>query len=92
VLDATGVARIKALGTERIARRLHDALPGGESPPGAAVCEFPRPMLSPRLVALNCDAFVSDDATQSTVDLAAHRGESGLDDLDLGDDEQPAAA
>jgi len=34
----------------------------------------------------------SDDATQSTVDLATHRGESGLDDLDLGDDEQPAAA
>jgi ParB-like nuclease domain len=33
----------------------------------------------------------ADDATQSTVDLTAHRGESGLDDLDLGDDEQPAA-
>jgi hypothetical protein len=49
-------------------------------------------MLSPRLVALNRDAFVSDDETQSTVDLAAHRGESGLDVLDLGDDEQPAAA
>ena len=35
-------------------------------------------MLSPRLVELNRDAFVCDDATQSTVDLAAHRGESRL--------------
>ena len=92
VLDPTGVTRTKALGTERMARRLHDALPGGESPLRAAVWDFLRPMLSPRLVELNRDAFVSDDATQSTVDLAAHRGESGLDDLDLGDDEQPAAA
>jgi hypothetical protein len=49
-------------------------------------------MLSPRLVELNRDAFVSDDATQSTVDLAAHRAESGLDELDLGDDDQHAAA
>ena len=72
-------------------RRLHDALPGGESPLRAAVWEFVRPMLSPRLVELNRDAFVTDDATQSTVDLAAHRGESGLDDLDLGDDEHAAA-
>jgi hypothetical protein len=92
VLDPTGVTRTKALGTDRMSRKLHDALPGGESPLCAAVWEFLRPMLSPRLVALNRDAFVSDDETQSTVDLAAHRGESGLDVLDLGDDEQPAAA
>jgi hypothetical protein len=93
VLDPTGVTRTKALGTERMARSSTDALPGGESPLRAAVWELLRPMLSPRLAELNRDAFVSDDAaTQSTVDLTAHRGESGLDDLDLGDDEQPAAA
>jgi len=89
VLDPTGVTRTKALGTERMARRLHDALPGGENSLRAAVWELLRPMLSPRLAEVNRDAFVSDDATHSTVDLAAHRGESGLDDLDVGDDEQP---
>ena len=36
------------------------------------------------------DVFVIDDANMSTVDLAADRGESRLDDLDLGDAEVPA--
>ena len=71
---------------------LHDALPGGESPLRTAVWEFLRQMLSPRLVELNRDAIVGDEATQCTVDVTAHRGESGLDDLALGDDEQPATA
>ena len=35
-----------------------------------------RPMLSPRLVELNADAFLADGGTEKTVDLAAHRGES----------------
>jgi hypothetical protein len=35
------------LGRERIARRLSDALPGGENPLRAAVWELMRPMLSP---------------------------------------------
>lgn len=90
-LDPTGVTRTKTLGTERMTRKLHAALPGGDSPLRAAVWEFLRPMLSPRLVALNRDAFVIDDGPKSTVDLAAHRGESGLADLDLGDDEPDVA-
>lgn len=56
-----------------------------------------RPILSPRLVELNKDAFVFDDGVESSVDLAAHRADSDLDDLDLddldlGDDERAAAA
>jgi hypothetical protein len=49
-----------------------------------------RPILSPRLVQLNKDAFVFDDAGDSSVDLAAHRADSDLDDLDLGDGEAAA--
>jgi hypothetical protein len=33
-------------------------------------------MLSPRLAELHRDAFVIDDAGASTVDIAAHRGDS----------------
>jgi hypothetical protein len=53
MLDPDGVTRTKALGTERMARKLRDAVPGGEHPLRAAVWEFMRPMLSPTLVALN---------------------------------------
>jgi hypothetical protein len=49
-------------------------------------------MLSPALVALHRDAFVLDDAIETTVALAEHRGASGLDDLDLGDDDLDPAA
>jgi len=87
VLDPDGPTRTKALGTERMARKLRDALPGGDHPLRSAVWEFVRPMLSPRLAELNRDAFVIEDRDQSTVDLAAHRGESSLDELDLGDDQ-----
>jgi hypothetical protein len=48
-------------------------------------------MPSPRLVALHRDAFVLDEPLESTVQLAAHRSESDLADIDLGDDENPAA-
>jgi hypothetical protein len=41
-------------------------------------------MLSPRLAEMHRDGFVIDDADVSTVDLAAHRGDSSLDRLDLG--------
>jgi hypothetical protein len=92
VLDPDGVTRTKTLGTERMARKLNATLPGGESPLRGAVWEFLRPMLSPRLVALNRDAFVIDDSPATTVDLAAHRGESGLEELDLGDDDGDVAA
>ena len=90
VLDPGGATRTKTLGTERMARKLHATLPGGESPLRAAVWEFLRPMLSPRLAALNRDAFVIDDSPATTVDLAAHRRDSGLAEIDL-DDEFDAA-
>jgi len=57
-LDPAGVTRTKALGTERMARKLGDALPGGESALRASVWELMRPMLSLALVELNRDAFV----------------------------------
>jgi hypothetical protein len=37
VLDPDGPTRTKALGSQRMARKLRDALPGGESPLRAAV-------------------------------------------------------
>ena len=68
-------------------RRLGEALPDGEVPLRVAVWTLMRPMLSPRLAALHADGFVADGAADTTVDLARHRGESTLNDLDLGDDE-----
>jgi hypothetical protein len=50
VLDPAAVTRTKALGSERMARKLRDALPGGEGALRAAVWELMRPMLSPALV------------------------------------------
>jgi hypothetical protein len=91
VLDSHGVTRTKALGSERMARRLRDALPGGQHPLRAAVWEFGRPMLSPRLVERHRDAFVIDDGPQSSVDLAAHRGDSSLEQLDIGEQDADAA-
>ena len=89
LLDPDGVTRTKALGSERMARKLRDALPGGEHPLRAAAWELMRPMLSPRLAALHRDAFITDSATETTVDLAAHRSDSSLDDLDLDHDAEP---
>jgi hypothetical protein len=91
VLDPDGVTRTKALGTERMARKLRDALPGGEHPLRAAVWQFVRPMLSPTLAALHRDAFVTDNAGQSTVDLTAHRGDTTLAEVDLGEPDADAA-
>jgi hypothetical protein len=91
VLNPDGVTRTKALGRERIARRLSDALPGGENPLRRAVWQLMRPMLSPNLAQLNRDAFVIDEALESTVRLDEHRGESDLGDLDLGDEDASAA-
>ena len=86
VLDPDGITRTKTLGTERMARKLADALPGGPNPLRAAVWEFLRPMLSPRLAALHRDTFVFDQPLETSVELAAHRAESDLADLDLGGD------
>jgi len=92
VLDPDGPTRTKTLGTERTARKLADALPGGHNPLRAAAWEFLRPMLSPRLAALHRDTFVFDQPLETTVELAAHRAESDLADLELPDDTEPAAA
>jgi hypothetical protein len=89
VLDPAGVTRTKALGTQRMQRKLRDAMPGGDGALRGAVWEFVRPMLSPALVALHRDAFVSDKTVETTVDLDSHRTTSDLDDLDL--DERPDA-
>jgi hypothetical protein len=47
VLDPAGVTRTKVLGTERMARMLRDALPGGDGDM-RAVWQFMRPVLLPR--------------------------------------------
>jgi len=91
-LDPDGVTRTKTLGTDRMARKLADALPGGHSSLRASVWEFLRPMLSPRLATLHRDTFVFDEPLETTVELAAHRGESDLAHLDLGNDTEPATA
>ena len=85
-LDPDGVTRTKALGSERLARRLRDTLPAGNDAVRTALWEFMRPMLSPTLVARNRDAFLTDTTLETTVDLDAHHAESPLDDLELGDD------
>jgi hypothetical protein len=91
-LDPDGPTRTKTLGTERMARQLADALPGGANPLRAAVWDFLRPMLSPRLAALHRDTFVFDQPLETTVALAVHRAESDLAELDLGNDTDVAAA
>jgi hypothetical protein len=98
VLDPDGITRTKTLGTERMASKFADALPGGHNRLRAAVWEFLRPMLSPRLAALHRDAFVFEESLETTVELAAHRAESDLADLhlhldfDFGDGTEPTAA
>lgn len=89
-LDPDGVTRTKTLGSERMARKLRDALPAGESALRANVWELMRPMLSPALVALNRDAFVLQDHCETTVDLASRHAATSLEDLDL--DELNSAA
>jgi len=92
VLDPAGVTRTKALGSERIERKLCDALPGGGGALRAAVWEFMRPMLSPALVAFNRDAFVVNESAETTVDLDGHRAASDLDELALDDEPDAKAA
>jgi hypothetical protein len=86
VLDPDGVTRTKALGSDRIARRLRDTLPAGNDALRSALWEFMRPMLCPTLVALNRETFLTDAVLETTVDLTTHRAESSLKDLDLGDE------
>ena len=83
VLDPDGVTRTKALGTERMSRKLRDALPGGHGALRAAVWELVRPMLSPALASMHGDAFIADNPIDTTVRLDDHRADSDLNDLDL---------
>jgi hypothetical protein len=89
VLDPDGLTKTTALGADRMARRLGDALPEGDHALRAAVWSLARPMPSPRLASLNADAFLEVDECETTVDLAAHRCETTLDDLDLDDGARP---
>ena len=82
-LNPAGITRTKALGTDRMARKLRDALPGGENALRGSIWELMRPMLSPALVALNRDAFVIQDDRETTVDLAGRHTSSSLDELGL---------
>jgi len=92
VLDPAAVTRTKALGSESMARKLRDALPGGDGALRAAVWEFIRPMLSPALVALNRDAFVVNESAETTVDLDGHRAASDLVELNLDEGHDVEAA
>ena len=85
MLDPDGVTRTKTLGSERMARKLRDALPGGEGSLRASFWELMRPMLSPALVGLNRDAFVLQDESETTVDLAGRHAASSLEEFDLGE-------
>jgi hypothetical protein len=87
ILDGDGVTRTKTLGSERMARRLRDALPHSAAPLRAAIWEFMRPMLSPALVELNRDAYLADQPAETTVELAAPRSDSTLDEIDRGNAE-----
>lgn len=75
-----------------MARNLRDALPRGNQAAGAALrAHSCVPGLSPRLSALDRDAFVLDAGIESTVDHVAHRADTELAALDLGDDSAQAA-
>ena len=69
-----------------MARKLQDALPGGENPLRTAVWQPMHPMLPPNLAQLNRDGFVLQEPLQSTVCLGQHRGDSDLAELGLGED------
>ena len=86
VLDVNGVPATGPLGSGRVARKLARALPEGSSELRTAVWELIRPMLSPHLAELNRDAFLTDDTLAPAADLAVHRAESALADVDLGEE------
>ena len=75
-----------------MARKLRDALPGGDDALRVGVWQLMRPMISPALVELNRDAFVVNESTETTVDLDSHRAASDLDELALDDEAHADAA
>ncbi len=92
MLDPAGVTRTKALGSDRMARKLGDAFPAGDRTLRASVWDFMRPMLSPALTALNRETFINDEHDETTVDLQAHRAASDLAELDLSDEQATESA
>jgi hypothetical protein len=59
VLDPDGITPTKTLGTERMARKLADALPGGRNPPERPSGNVSARFSPQRLATLHRDAFVS---------------------------------
>lgn len=91
MLDRNGVTATSRLGSARMQGRLARALPDGPGDLRRAMWDLMRPILSPRLQELNRHDFVLDDELAPAADLAAHRAESALADINLGE-EQPLAA
>jgi hypothetical protein len=91
VLDPAGVTRTKALGSERMARKVSDALPGGDGAVRGRVGVHAADPLAGTCRAHRY-AFVIDQSVETTVDLEGQRAASGLDELALGDDEPDAEA
>jgi hypothetical protein len=82
----------QVLGGECMSRRLHEGAPRRRGAAAGGACERPCGRCSHRAAAeLHRDAFVIDDAERSTVDLAGHRGDRSLDDLDLDVNEDTAS-
>ena len=90
VLDRNGVPSTTALGSARTAGKLQRALPDGAGQLRSAVWELMRPMLSPHLAEINRDDFVLDDTLAPAADLTAHRADSALADVDLGEEQEAA--
>ena len=90
LLDRNGVPAHTALGSARVAGKLQRALPDGRDELRDAVWALMRPMLSPHLAQVNHDEFVAPDDLAPTIDLAAHRADSDLADINLGQAVQAA--
>ena len=92
MLDPAGVTRTKALGSDRMARKLRDALPGGDSALRASVWEFMRPMLSPALVGAEPRHVHQRRARRDDRRPPRIPSGSDLDELDLGDEQTSESA
>ena len=89
VLDEGGITRTKTLGTERMARKLADALTRRTQPATRRRVGVSAADALPPPTAVHRDTFVSDKPLETTVELTAHRAESDLADLDLREDTEP---
>ena len=93
MLDPDGVTRTKALGTERMARKLRDALPGGDERAARRRLGVHAPdALARARRAATATRSSIDESAETTVDLDGHRAASDLDELDLDDEPDAEAA